>query len=162
MANEPYTITNQKLYFSKLAIADWQKRADENALNINFLKAYQQQTIFHLYTCLWAIYNEVASYYRIPSLTSDISLKKWLTEDFISQYPSAELNELYSLLSTDSFIASITCAWEKIFNPLTTEKQSAITLVNLNAEIESYEQAQKILEQVSDLVLRFRSGLSEY
>lgn len=162
MANEPYTITNQKLYFSKVAIADWQKVTTENTTNINLLKVYQQQTVFHLYTCLWAVYNEVASYYRIPLLSANSALREWLTEDFIKEYPSAELNELFALLNTDSFVATISHAWEKIFTPVTTTKQSAITLVNVNSDIEHYEQAQQVLAQLNELVVRFRAGLSEY
>lgn len=162
MANEPYTITNQKLYFSKIAIADWQKIANTEAANINLLKVHQQQTLFHLYTCLWAVYNEVASYYRIPLLNADTSLRKWLTEAFISEHPSAELNELYSLLTTDSFVASIANAWEKIFNPVTVEKQAAIAVINLSADIDNHEQAQRILAQLNELVMRFRAGLTEY
>lgn len=162
MANEPYTITNQKLYFSKLAIFDWQQKTSDNSSSISILKAYQQQTIFHLYTVVWAIYNEVAGYYRIPLLNADVSLKKWLTDEFIAQYPSAELNELYSLLNTDSFIATIISSWEKIFNPLTVEKQSTITLIGIGSEVDHCDQAREILAQLNNLVLRFRAGLSEY
>lgn len=164
MANEPYTITNQKLYFAKLALANWQALEESAELNKPLLKAQQEVVIFHLYSVLWAIYNEIASFYRFPLLTDTTPLNQFLTKPFIEQYPSPELNELFTLLATpSSVIAIINKAWLELFNIVPAIKQVAQTIAIKDIdETLGYQALQKNLQELTALISRFRSGLTEF
>lgn len=165
MANEPYTITNQKLYFVKLTLTDWQTAIVDSQANQATLKPYYEHVIFHFYGSLWAIYNEIASFYRFPLLTQPLSLKKFLTAEFLQQNPSPELNELVVLLDDNSsFVSLIDKAWQDLFDPTVTTQQSSniIPVKQLATTLETLEDAKECLKELSNLIVRFRAGLSEY
>lgn len=165
MANEPYTITNQKLYFVKLTLADWQTAIIESQANPTSLKPYHERVVFHFYSSLWAIYNEIASFYRFPLLTQPLSLKQFLTAEFIAQNPSPELNELVTLFDDNSsFLSLIDKAWQDMFNPTVTKQASSniIPVKQLTNSLDTLEDAKVCLKELSELIVRFRAGLSEY
>ncbi|UYZ83288.1 hypothetical protein MTZ49_11870 [Entomomonas sp. E2T0] len=165
MANEPYTITNQKIYFVKLTLADWQAAIDSPSTNVAIIKAFQERIVFHLYGSCWALYNEIASYYRFPLINQPLSIKGFLTTTFVEQNPSPELNELVTLLEdSSSFLSLIDQAWQELFNPAIAQKPSAniIPTKHLENSLDTLQDAEICLKQLSDLVVRFRAGLSEY
>lgn len=164
MANEPYTITNQKLYFAKSALANWQAAEKSAELNKALLKAQQEVVIFHLYSVLWAVYNEIASFYRFPLLNDTTPLNLFLTKQFIEQHPSPELNELFSLLATpSSTIALINKAWLELFNmaPVVTQATQSIALKDLDEPLSS-NALHANLQELTALVSRFRISLTEF
>lgn len=166
MANEPYTITNQKLYFAKQALTDWQALEKAPHSNKMLLKAYQERVIFHLYSSLWACYNEIATYYRFPLMIQSYALDIFLSKEFLEQYPSPELNELALLLNTsNSVVASVNKAWSALFTPVTQLKQQAdvnrIQVNNMDTTL-NVELLSVYLQEITELILHFRSGLTEY
>lgn len=165
MANESYTVTNQKIYFTKLALSSWQMLKDNDENNVAYLKAQQEVTIFHLYSAVWALYNEVASYYHFPFLTTPLSIKNFLTSDFIAQHPSPEMNELVSLLDEPaSWLTRLVQAWQALFIPVSTKKVAAntIELKAIDDDSITFEQLSEGLNALSELIIRFRAGLTEY
>ncbi|MFD1260153.1 DUF6586 family protein [Entomomonas asaccharolytica] len=165
MANEPYTITNQKIYFVKLTLTDWQAAIDSPSKTIAAIKAFQERAAFHLYSAVWALYNEIASYYRFPLLNQPVAFKEFLTASFVEQNPSPELNELVTLLEdANSFLSVIDQAWQALFNSAIPQKSSIdiIAITQLGNSLDTLQDAENCLKQLSDLVVRFRAGLSEY
>lgn len=165
MANEPYTITNQKIYFVKLTLTDWQTAIESPLTNVAVIKAFQERITFHLYSSCWALYNEIASYYRFPLINQPISIKEFLTTAFVEQNPSPELNELVTLLEdSNSFLSLIDHAWQELFNSAIPQKSPAniIPTKQLENSLDTPQDAEFCLKQLSDLVVRFRAGLSEY
>lgn len=164
MPNYYYSITNQKLHFAKLALEDWQSLEKSQQFNKVILRVYQERVIFHLYVSLWAIYNEIAAYYRFPLLTQPLILSDFLNQDLLEKYPSPEFNELALLLETpSSAVASINKAWLDLFSPLPI-KEYDVNEIRLK-EINTYlgiETLQSFLKELTDLISHFRCGLIEY
>lgn len=69
MANERYTRTNQKLYFAGLALESWRlAQAALAAQSQGRIMAEREACLFHLHGALLGLCQEVAGFYRHPTI----------------------------------------------------------------------------------------------
>nr|MBF0685672.1 PasA protein [Pseudomonas sp.] len=172
MAHEPYTRTNQKIYFAGLALDNWRRAEEQGAVNASALvQAERENVLFHLHGALLGLCREIAAYYRLPEAGA-VRVELLLTRSTQGSSPSPEMAELIELAEQpDSWLAELLAAYAALFEPpraparpKTDPRVPLIESVSLNEEAPalSLDQVQAWRQQLKGLALRFRESLSEW
>lgn len=155
MANEPYTRTNQKMYFASLALTQWRTAESVDSIeSAGKVQAARESAIFHLHGAAVALCYEICSFYRLDadfeSLTSD-QLSK-LTAETLKVSP--ELNELLLLINQpENWLSQLVLAYRQIQSPA----------LNLSAaSFHSHAEIEHIRNELKSLILRCRETLTEW
>lgn len=172
MAHELYTRTNQKIYFSGLALESWRRAEEKGALNApGLIQAEREASLFHLYGALLGLCHEIAGYYRLPGAGA-ARVEQVLVRSPDTPSPSPELAELIELVeSRDSWLGSLLKAYGALFEPprppakvKTDPTMPLIEAVSVEA-VEpalSHEEVEAWRRNLKELALRFRESLTEW
>ncbi|MDC7824637.1 PasA protein [Pseudomonas sp. BLCC-B13] len=172
MAHEPYTRTNQKIFFAGLALESLRKAEAGEAMNAQALmQAEREAVLFHLHGAVLALCHEIADYYKLAEARAP-RVELLLNQDVLQRSPTPELAELMEIAAQpESWLAQLLAAHAALFLPPQAPKTAKvdptlplIQTVSLEpeeapqlgcAELESWRQ------QLKQLVLRYRESLSE-
>lgn len=172
MANERYTRTNQKIYFTGLALDACRKAEAERPANaMALIQAQREAAIFHLYGALLGLCHEIAGYYRLPG--ADVSQAELLLDPrVLEEAPSPELSELIELAARpDSWLAQLLTRYQELYLPPSEPRKAKldpglalIEAVSLQDEepLLSLEQIEEWRQALKVLALRFRETLVEW
>ena len=172
MANERYTRTNQKIYFTGLALdACRQAEVARPANALALIQAQREAAIFHLYGALLGLCHEIAGYYRLPG--ADVQqVEMLLAPPLLADAPSPELSELIELAARPgSWLAQLLASYQALYLPPSEPKKAKldpglalIEAVSLQDEpaVLSLEQIELWRQELKSLALRFREALVEW
>lgn len=171
MAHEPYTRTNQKLFFAGLCLENWRKAEEGRAMNAQAqVQAEREAALFHLHGALLGLCHEITHYYRMPNPGAP-DVAAILSSEVLSASPSPELAELVELFQQpESWLGSLERAYQALFLPpqAPTKVKVDPTLPLIEAVVLDEEEAPLSREELESwrqrlkaLVLRYRESLSE-
>jgi hypothetical protein len=172
MAHDIYVRTNQKIYFAGLALAAW-KRAEEQptADSLAQIHASREAALFHLYGGALSLCHEVGGYYHL-ACASAARLEDCLNNEVLAAEPSAELGELHELLRhSETWLAQLNSAYQALFEPPRAPRKAKVdpglalihaTQLEEGPEPLSRENLESWRQQLKQLALRLREGMSEY
>lgn len=172
MANERYTRTNQKIYFTGLALEACRKaEAARSANALALIQAEREAAIFHLYGALLGLCHEIAGYYRMPR-ADVLQVELLLDPRVLETAPSPELSELIELAAQpDSWLAQLMTCYQGLYRPPSEPRESKpdprlvlIEAVSLQEDepVLSLEQIEAWRQSLKQLVMRFRETLVEW
>lgn len=172
MANEPYTRTNQKMYFAGLVLEQWRQSEAKPAPNQPALEqSLREAALFHLHGAALALGQEIASYYRLPIATAD-RVSSLVSKQNLEQHPGAELAELVEILyAEDSWLKALVAHYEALQRPVQPSALNkidpAVQLIGRSSEQEdaaplARETLSEWREQLKQLIMRLREGLNEW
>lgn len=171
MAHEPYTRTNQKIYFAGLALDSLRKAEQGGVANAQALQqAEREAALFHLYGAVLGLCHEVADYYKL-AVAGAPRVELILNPQILEASPTPELSELLEIIQQrESWLAQLLAAHAQLHLPPQAPKKAKVdpTLPLIeaisveehplplgSADLEAWRQ------QLKQLVLRYRESLSE-
>ncbi|MDT3721808.1 DUF6586 family protein [Pseudomonas oryzihabitans] len=172
MANERYTRTNQKLYFAGLALESWRAAlAAPSAQSQGRILAEREACLFHLQGALLGLCQEVAGFYRHPTMDAT-SLATHLAPETLASAPSPEMGELIELASNpETWLAQLIAEYQRLLQPpqvLRRPKQDptlplieAVSLEPAEPEL-PLEEVEAWRENLKQTALRFRGAMTEW
>lgn len=121
MSNTPfehYVRTNQKLYFTRLALTESCAAETDPAIGaLARAQAAREAAIFHLYGACLSLCQEIFTYYHIAT-QHKLHLEEFLRRKWLVDIPCPELSELILLAEQpSSWLVGILDAYEKIHHP---------------------------------------------
>ncbi|WP_437881177.1 DUF6586 family protein [Pseudomonas sp. LRF_L74] len=165
MANELYTRTNQKIYFSGLALERLRK-AEAGEGTPGQAEAEREAVLFHLYGGLLGLCHEVAGYYRMPQARAP-RVEALVNQAVIAESPSPELAELVEIAGQpESWLARLLGAYAALFLPPSEVKEAKADIIRTwDVDAQPAPLSHALLEEwrqnIKGLALRFRESLSE-
>lgn len=173
MANELYTRTNQKIYFTTLALEAWRAAEAAQALNVSTqVQSARETALFHLYGAVLGLCHEIAGFYRLPQARLP-EVEQLLRREVLDAAPSPELGELVELAQDrHSWLGQLLAAYRALFEPPREEKKAkvdpALELIGVVA-VGTPPAPELDLATLSNwqgrlraLAARFREGMSEW
>lgn len=170
MAQELYTRTNQKLFFSGLALENWQAAlADEAMTQPGRIQAEREACLFHLYGAVLSLLHEIMGFYRSPMLHRD-RVETLISQEVLEVTPSPELAELLELRKQpDSWLSLLLDEYAALFQSRfaagVSGEQAAQHLLG-GDPVEDPQLAPESVEewrqQLKAIILRFRNLMSEW
>lgn len=172
MAHELYTRTNQKIYFAGLALEALGRAEKGQTMNAQALmQAERESVLFHLYGALLGLCHEIAGYYRLPQAGAP-RVELLLNQEVLQASAIPELAELIELAQhRETWLGQLLAGYNALFQPPRAPvkpkgdvTQPMIVAVNLDDEPEaelSRDQLEEWRQQLKQLAVRFREGLSE-
>jgi len=172
MAYELYTRTNQKIYFTGLALEAMHKAADGRAMNAQALgQAERESAVFHLYGALLGLCHEIAGFYRLPQGSAP-RVELLLTQEVLDAKAIPELAEMVELArAPNTWLAQLVAAHAALYQPLQAPKkvkadvfQPLIEVVSLEEDAPqtlSRETLEEWRQNLKKMAIRFRDGLNE-
>ncbi len=173
MAHEPYTRTNQKIYFAGLSLEALTRAEDGRAMNSPaLLQAGRESALFHLYGALLGLCHEIAGFYRLPQANAPRA-ELLLTREVLETIAIPELAEMVELAhNPETWLAKLLAAHAALFEPPRAPRkpkgdvtQPLIVAVNLDEQEPEPELSREELESwrqnLKSLAIRFREGLNE-
>lgn len=172
MAHEPYTRTNQKIYFAGLALDNWRRAEEQGAVNSPALvQAERETSLFHLYGALLGLCHEIAAYCRLPDAGA-ARVEQLLSRSTEGSASSPELAELVELARhPGSWLAGLLAAYAALFEPPRAPAKSKrdprlplIEAVSVSEEVAplAHAQVQAWRQELTELALRYRESLAEW
>lgn len=172
MAHELYTRTNQKIYFAGLSLEALGRAEKGQAMNAQALmQAERESVLFHLYGALLGLCHEIAGYYRLPQAGAPRA-ELLLSQEVLQASAIPELAELVELAQhRETWLGQLLAAYNALFQPPRAPlkpkgdvTQPMIVAVNLDDDSEAEltrDQLEEWRQQLKQLAVRFREGLSE-
>ena len=172
MANELYTRTNQKIYFSGLSLEALGRAEEGREMNaIALVQAGREAALFHLYGALLGLCHEIAGFYRLPQAGSPRA-EMIMNRDVLDTMAIPELAELVEMAqSPDSWIARLLKAHADMFQPprvphvpkgdVTQPLIVAVAVEEEEPKPLSREELEGWRQALKKMALRFREGLNE-
>ncbi|TBU93380.1 DUF6586 family protein [Phytopseudomonas dryadis] len=173
MAGEPYTRTNQKIFYAGLSLESWRKAEEGRAMNAQALvQAEREAALFHLYGALLGLCHEIAGYYRLPQGNAP-RVELLLDRQLQAAAPSPELAELIELAEhPHTWLGQLLGAYAALFQPPRATREAKvdpslplIEAVSLDGQEEPPLDRQTLeswRQELKGLAQRFRVGLSEW
>lgn len=171
MAHEPYTRTNQKIFFAGLALESLRKAEAGQAANAQaLLQAEREAALFHLYGAVLGLCHEIADYYKL-AIAGAPRVDMVLNAQVLQSTPTPELAELLEIAQQpESWLARLLAAHAALHRPPQAPKKAkvdptlplieAVSVEELEAPLSSAE-LEDWRQQLKQLVLRYRESLSE-
>lgn len=171
MAHEPYTRTNQKIFFAGLALESLHKAEDGAVTNAPALQqAEREAALFHLYGAVLGLCHEITDYYKL-ALAAAPRVDLILNQQVLRDSPTPELSELLEIAQQpESWLAQLLAAHADLYRPPQAPKKAKVdpTLPLIEA-VSVEEQAAPLSsadlegwrQELKRLVLRYRESLSE-
>lgn len=160
MAQEPYTRTNQKLYFASLAIKALRESESATALDAaGRVQAEREAALFHLHGALLGLLHEIAGFYRLPGADAPA------VEALLAiRADCPELAELRQLVGReDGWLAALLAAHAALFTPPRPTRKPAdsglIATASATAAPVDAEGLQGWHAELKALVVRFREAM---
>ncbi|MCJ8169214.1 DUF6586 family protein [Atopomonas sediminilitoris] len=172
MANEPYTRTNQRIYFTGLVLDQW-RQSDRGtpAIQPALEQCLRESALFHLYGATLALGQEIASFYRLP-IANEVRVDRLISRTSLQQHPGAELAELVEIMEAEhSWLKALVQHYDALHYPVQPSALSkidpAVNLISRSGEqVEDVPLSRDTLsewrDQLKQLVLRLREGLNEW
>ena len=172
MAHEPYTRTNQKIFFAGLALENLRKAEAGEAMNAQALMQSEREAVlFHLYGAVLGLCHEIADYYKLAEARAP-RVELLLNQEVLQRSPTPELAELMEIAAQpESWLARLLAAYAALFEPPQAPKTAKvdptlplIQTVSLEAEEAprlGHAELEGWRQQLKQLVLRYRESLSE-
>ncbi|MBB2496440.1 DUF6586 family protein [Aquipseudomonas ullengensis] len=171
MAHELYTRTNQKIFFTGLALESLRKAESGQAMNAQALvQAEREAALFHLYGALLGACHEIAGYYHLAEASAP-RVELLLNQAVLQAAPSPELAELVELAQQpETWLAQLLQAHADLFRPPQAPKVAKvdptlplIQAVRVDEEVSALtaDELESWRQLLKQLVLRFRESLSE-
>ena len=172
MAHEPYTRTNQKIFFAGLALESLSKAEQGAVANAQALQqAEREAALFHLYGAVLALCHEVTDYYKL-AIAGAPRVDLILSPQALEMSPTPELSELLEIVQQpESWLAQLLAAHANLHRPPQAPKKAKVdpTLPLIEAvSLETQQEAplssadlEAWRQQLKQLVLRYRESLSE-
>lgn len=172
MAHEPYTRTNQKMYFAGLSLENWRRAEEKGGMNApGVIQAEREASLFHLYGALLGLCHEIAAYYRLANADAR-RVELLLARSPQDPKPSPELAELIELAEhSETWLARLVDAYGTLFEPprapakpKTDPRTPLIEAIVVGEESVAVSRADVDVwrQQLKALALRFRESLSEW
>ena len=172
MANERYTRTNQKLYFAGLAQESWRlAQAAPAAQSQGRIMAEREACLFHLHGALLGLCQEVAGFYRHPTMEAT-SLAVMLAPEALNEAPSPEMGELIELVGNpETWLARLIAEYQRLLQPPQAPRRpkqdptlpliEAVSLEPAEPEL-GLEEVEAWRESLKQTALRFRGAMTEW
>ena len=127
MAHEPYTRTNQKIFFAGLALENLRKAEAGEAMNAQALmQAEREAVLFHLHGAVLALCHEIADYYKLAEARAP-RVELLLNQDVLQRSPTPELAELMEIAAQpESWLAQLLAAHAALFLPPQAPKTAKV------------------------------------
>ncbi len=164
MANELYTRTNQKMYFTGLALDRWRQAVLDNR-DPGCILAERETSLFHLYGALLGLCHEILGFYRSPAMELR-RVEKILTRATLEQMPCPELAELLDMVGDpSSWLAVLLQQYGQLFQPprpVQAENMNPPETVLADDLLRDIDELARWRQQLKALILRFRESMTEW
>ncbi|WP_068826331.1 DUF6586 family protein [Pseudomonas sp. BMS12] len=171
MAHEPYTRTNQKIFFAGLALESLRRAEAGQVANAQaLLQAEREAALFHLYGAVLGLCHEITDYYKL-AVAGAPRVDLILSSQVLQSTPTPELAELMEIAQQpESWLARLLAAHAELHRPTQAPKKAKVDPTLPLIEAVSVDEAEPPLssaeledwrQQLKQLVLRYRESLSE-